>query len=232
MKRALIAALLGTTMLAAPMVAYATTPATTAKAQQADKAKVDYDKLMKLSEDGFKTMRDVRLSRLAIFNGDTVAAERNINAAVAELEKVKKDDTAYVGRTNAEKDSMQWIPIDASMDIVDNYVDTPQKRAHIAKANEHFKAGDKKKAVDELKLAQIDTNFTRLLMPMTTTADHIKMAQDLMSQKKFYEANLALKAAEDGVVVDTVALVDVPKAAASAKGSNTAATTKPAAASK
>jgi hypothetical protein len=48
-------------------------------------------------------------------------------------------------------------------------------------------------------------------MPLKTTQKHVKSAESLLDAKKYYEANLALKAAQDGLVIDTTALVDVPK---------------------
>jgi hypothetical protein len=51
------------------------------------------------------------------------------------------------------------------------------------------------------------------MMPLDVTVKHVNTATALVKEGKYYEANLALKAAEDGIVVDAVALVEAPKKA-------------------
>lgn len=211
MTRKLVLGLLATSMLVVPGILLAKEVAKT------DKPQVDYERLMKRSDDGFKSMRDIRAARLAIFNGRTDAAGNSIDTAIADLDKTKVDAKSFEGRSNSARGAQDWVPIDASLDIADNFVPTKEKTQHIAKANEHFKAGDKQKAVEALKLADIDVNYTRVMMPLATTQDHVKAAKSLMGEKKYFEANLALKAAEDGLVVDSVALVEVPKSGDTAK---------------
>jgi YfdX protein len=49
-------------------------------------------------------------------------------------------------------------------------------------------------------------------MPLTATQTHLHAAADLDSKKQYYEANLALKAVQDGLKIDTLSLVDtMPK---------------------
>ncbi len=212
MKRALIAALAVAPLLAAPAIVYAKeTPTAAQPGKSASKSDADYARMMKLSDDGFNAVRGIRSARIAIFNGDPQVAEKSVSSASEAMTKAKKDAANFYGRTNTSNDGQYWIPVDATLDVADNFVDTPEKQQHVKKANEHFKSGNKNKAVEELKLAEIDVNFTRLLMPLTTTQDHIQAAKQMLDQKKYYEANLALKAAEDGLVVDTVALTDIPK---------------------
>ncbi|MCB1504266.1 MAG: YfdX family protein [Hyphomicrobiaceae bacterium] len=225
MKRKLIAALLGTSMLVVPAVVLAKEVVKSEQAETAEKA--NYDKLMKLSDDGFATLRDVRSARVAIFNGNPDQASKNVEAATMDLGKASADVKAYVGRTNGSKGADEWIPIDGTIDIADNFVLDAKKGEHVTKANEHFKKGEKQQAVEQLKLAEIDVNYTRLLMPVKATADHVEAAKKLIGEKKYYEANLALKAAEDGIVIDSVALVDIPKPADTKSPSPAPANTKP-----
>lgn len=55
-------------------------------------------------------------------------------------------------------------------------------------------------------MAGVDVSETQVLMPLKQTLEKIDCAQELLSKGKYYEANLALKGAEDGVVVDTETL--------------------------
>ncbi len=217
MKRAFFAALVGTSMLVAPAVVLAkqtSEPAAMASKQAASKA--DYDHMMKLSDDGFRAVRDVRAARIAIFNAAPDKASKNLDEAISDIGKAQKDAKTFVGRSNATDSFEDWIPVDATIDISDNFTVDAEKKQHVAEANAHLKAGNGHEAVEKLKLAEIDVNLTRFMMPVRATTNHLKVAKSLLDKKKYYEANLALKAAEDGLVVDTVALVDLPKNSATA----------------
>lgn len=218
MKRALVAALLGTSMLVAPAVVLAKQASEPAQATR-KQSKDDYNKMMKLSDDGFSTVRDVRAARIAIFDASPDTATKKVDQALEDIGKAQKDAMSYVGRTGASKGADEWIPVDALIDVADNYTLSDQKKQHVAQANAHLKAGEGQKAVEQLKLAEIDVNFTRLMLPLKATTDHLKVAKSLLGERKYYEANSALKAAEDGLVMDSVALIDVPTTGQAAKKS-------------
>ncbi len=132
--------------------------ALTAFAQEKPSTQTVADRDMgKLSKDGYKAMRDVSLARLAIFNGQPAEAKTYTNEAETALEKAKTDDTAF---TKAESDlkapsgmaqrgsgakasttATIWIPVDGSLTLGEDYVETPEKSAGVAKANELLKKG-------------------------------------------------------------------------------------------
>jgi hypothetical protein len=165
---------------------------------------------MKVATDGFDAMRAIHDARVAIFNGDPKVCEEMLTKASASLAKTSKDET--VAKVKGD-----MIPIDGSMALSDTFVPSAEKAAHIAKANEHLKAGDAKKGLEELKLGEIDVNFSRVLMPLKETETRLASATSLSKAQKYYEANLALKAAEDGIVLDSVSLLEFPKAEGKAK---------------
>ena len=130
----------------------------------------------KLSKDGYKAMRDVSLARLAIFNGQPAEAKTYTNEAETALEKAKTDETAF---TKAESDLKApsgmvqhgsgatasatptvWIPVDGSLTLGEDYIETPEKSAGVAKANEMLKEGEHKKAMETLKLGPVHTKST------------------------------------------------------------------------
>lgn len=162
---------------------------------------------MSLSEDGFKTMRDIRMARVSIFNGDTQAASDLLAQATHSLNAV---DNVAVKATSQVKNDL--LPIDGRIVVADDFIDTPAKRQHIGKANEHLQQGRADKARDELRLAEVDASFSRVLMPLDATRRHLNAAEALIQSNQFYEANLALKAAEDGLQMDTVAITELPAA--------------------
>lgn len=53
------------------------------------------------------------------------------------------------------------VLVEGQVVLVDHFVMTPEKKAHISKANEHFKNGEQKQALDELRQGEIDVNYAR-----------------------------------------------------------------------
>jgi hypothetical protein len=62
-----------------------------------------------------------------------------------------------------------------------------------------------------LRLGDIDVNYTRLCMPMASSRERLEQAIRLTRDGKFDEANLALKAIEDNLFVDSVNIIELPK---------------------
>ena len=62
--------------------------------------------------------------------------------------------------------------------------------------------------MEQLRQGDIDVNFTRVLMPFDSTCEKLGEAIDLANQSKYYESNLALKAAEDGMGFDSISLFE------------------------
>lgn len=164
---------------------------------------------LRLSQDAFNTMRGIRAARIAIFNGDTAGAAKLIDTAKLDIEKARGDDTVIRGKGGKEP-AGNWVPFDGQLLIDHEYVDSPEKAAHVKAGNDKLKQGKTDEALDELKLAAVDVGYTRLMMPLDETSAHVDKAAILMGQQKFYEANLELKAAEAGVDVETVMLVEMP----------------------
>ncbi|MCG6860682.1 MAG: YfdX family protein, partial [Chromatiaceae bacterium] len=72
-------------------------------------------------------------------------------------------------------------------------------------------------AIEALKLAEIDVAVTASMIPVKFAKEHIDQAAKLVGERKYYEANLALKAVDDEVVVQTFAIDAVPKVKAKEK---------------
>ncbi|HEX4144615.1 MAG TPA: YfdX family protein [Pirellulales bacterium] len=183
--------------------------------------------LMKVSDDGYSALREIHLARIAIFNGDTKAADQMLDKAKKDLDEAGKDaqtfaadaKAANAGKKGEEKsasDKMDLIPIDGEIAVADTFVASNEKNKHIEKANEHLKSGRSKEAIEELKLGEVDVVFTRVLLPLEATKKRVADAEKLVNDHKYYEANLALKAAEDGIVIDAVDLMGTPTAPATA----------------
>ena len=92
MSRGIVAALLGTTMLAGAVAAQQTPAAPAPTTQQKTEAARDF---MKLSADGAVAFRTLHLARIAIFEADPVAAKKLVADTRAALAKAKVDSTAF-----------------------------------------------------------------------------------------------------------------------------------------
>jgi hypothetical protein len=195
----------------------------------------------KLSKDGAQAFRDLQLTRLAIFEANPTQAKDMIAKAQAAFAKAKTDDTVFMKAeadlktptdmaghkgmaqsataTDAKpsKDQVAWVPVDAQLTLGDDFVATPAKASAVTEANKNLAQGDQKGAIEKLKLAHVDVNFTMAVLPLDKTIADVNQAATLIGQGKYYEANAALKSAQDGMrfdVIDAVALPQTGKAAA------------------
>ena len=75
------------------------------------------------------------------------------------------------------------------------------KAGAIAKAREHLRNGDRKAAIEDLKLEDLTLISKLLSMPLTETSAHVDKAAALIDQGKLHEANLELKKVQDGLIL-------------------------------
>ncbi len=188
----------------------------------------------KLSRDGIGAIRDIRLARLAIFGANTALAKTDIEKAQAAIDKAKTADTSFMKAETdlkpppgappvsptASHTSERWIPVDGALSVADDYKEVPTKVAGVAKANEFLKSGDKKHALEALRLAKIDADFVMAVAPLDRTTSGIDKAAQLIDSGHYFEANATMKGIEDSLRFDSVNVVGVPKNVASADTSN------------
>jgi len=194
----------------------------------------DNQDFRKLSTDGLKAFRDVHLARLAIFDGQPDQAKKYVDEARAAIGKAKTDDTAYMkdeaslkppagmsqktaqaGTDNSapSKTPTAWLPVDGGLTLGEDFVATPTKAAGVAKANEQLKKGDKKQAMETLKLSEVNVAFVMEVAPLDKTVSGIDSAAQLVDSGKYYEGNQALKGIEDGLRFDVADVNGTPKTA-------------------
>jgi cellobiose-specific phosphotransferase system component IIA len=174
------------------------------------------------SQAGNAAIQAIRGARLAIFNGDPNAAKQLLDKAKTSVETAAKDAPMFNTKTTMsvqgkvigsadQETKAALVPVEGQVVQVDDFVLTPEKQGHIDKANEHFKKGESKQALDELHLADIDVNYSRVWMPISGAQNHLDAAIKLANEGKYYEANLALKAIEDSLTTESVTLAEAPK---------------------
>ena len=100
-----------------------------------------------------------------------------------------------------------------------------ERMAASQKAREQLHSGDREGAVETLKTVELGLATRVVSMPLKETHDHLKEAISLLNKRKYHDANLALKAIEDGLVVSTDLIVEpVGDTVAPTSASPTAAT--------
>ena len=190
----------------------------------------------KLSADGLKAFRDLRIARLAIFDGQPDQAKKYVDEARTAIAKAKSDDTVFTkdeaslkppADMSQKSSSLQagtqgtppsttptaWLPIDGGLTLGEDFVATPAKAASVAKANEQLKKGDHKQALETLKLSDINVSFVMEVAPLDKTVSGIDNAAQLIDSGKYYEGNQALKGVEDGIRFNVVEANSTSKAA-------------------
>lgn len=169
--------------------------------------------LIAVSKDALLTMRAIRAARLAIFNGMPDKARIFTDAATARVAAALKDVDKYaLDIKKPLADGEEYVPFDASMAVVESEVIDEEKTKQVAKAKEHLKKGETKKAIEVLKLGEIEVALTTRMVPLKAAEQGIASAVKLIGEGKYYEANMALKAVEDAVLVETFGVDAVPKA--------------------
>ncbi len=189
------------------------------KAQAAlAKAKTD-DAVFTKAEAELKTPAEMAVAK------DKTATDKTAVADTTAKDATVKDATTKDAAAKS-KDKVAWVPVDAQMTLGEDFVATPEKAAAVTEANKSLAKGDQKSAIEKLKLAHVDVNFVMAVLPLDKTATDVNQAATLIGQGKYYEANAALKTAEDGMRFDVIDVVGMPKAAVT--GSTKAAAPAPA----
>ena len=62
----------------------------------------------------------------------------------------------------------------------------------MTEANKNLAQGDQKGALEKLKLAHVDVNFTMAVLPLNKTITDADQAATLINQGKYYDANASL----------------------------------------
>ena len=192
---------------AAPAASLASTDGTMGTIMLAEAKAGASKELGHVSEAGLEALRHVYAARFAIFEGQAKEAEKLLKEAKEELAEATKD-VGKVTFKGKKGDSGELLPIDARLTLADDFILTPAKAEKIGKVDEHLKKGENKEAVEVLREAGIFLNVTAVLLPLEATKTAVDKAAKLISEDRYYDANLVLKSVEDGVVVDSESFVE------------------------
>jgi hypothetical protein len=108
------------------------------------------------------------------------------------------------------KKPIAWLPVDGAFSINEDYTINPAKKVAVAEANKSLKNGDRSKAMETLKLADIDIDVTLAVVPLEQTTDNVHQAASLINDGKYYEASQLLRQAQDGERFDVTSITAKP----------------------
>jgi hypothetical protein len=202
-----------------PVATAQATTTTNAQAAAPDRT----DALLKFSQAGRDAYEQVRQARRDLFDGRTDDAIAEMRAAQSSLIVAKAEAPTFATNTQTKvmgkvvdttKDSFtaQSVPLGGDLVLAENFQLSERHQPAMAQARQHLAKGDQKSAVQALKAGAIDVAYNRQWLPIAGTEKNLGKAINMATSKKYYEANLALKAIEDGVQVDTVSFIDPPAA--------------------
>lgn len=167
--------------------------------------------LIKTVDEAYSALREIRAARLAIFDGQPEEAMKMATAAQKDLKTADGYRPSHAMTTNkALQDGDAYLPFDSNLVLAEGFVPTPEKERHLKEANGKLSKGDSKGAAETLKLANIDVTVNVAMIPAVNSLKNVNDALELLKSKNYYEANLALKAVEDSVVIDGYALNSIP----------------------
>jgi hypothetical protein len=177
--------------------------------------------LLTTVNDAYTSMRDVRAARLALFDGNTDMAGKMTNDAIAKMKSAQASEAKWGVTSKAGKQGVTYVPFDSSIALGEDFSVTPDNAKTVSKANDQMAKGDAKGAAETLKSGDIAVSLSAALVPAKLSLTHLQDAANLIKKGSYYEANLALKGVEEGVVIDQWALNDLPQQAGNTQTSQT-----------
>jgi uncharacterized membrane protein len=199
-KTVALAALLSTSAVAAFA---ATEPAPAYQTQK---------EMLKTADEALNAVTRAHAARLALFNNDIEDAKGRLAEARADfLDAEKSFNDLTIGDTENPADGERYLPFDMSMALSETFQATDENKAALEKAYGMMKSGAQDDAVEVLRMASIDVNVSTAMLPVNGVTDNLQKAQDFIDSGKYFDANLALKAVEDSVIVRTFSLDEIPQ---------------------
>jgi hypothetical protein len=203
---------------ASPSFAMGQTPTThavskdqTSSAKTDQKTKKAEQDLVKVSQDALLSMRDIHNARLALFDGNTDQAQTYVDAAKTRIDIAENEANKYALDVKAPKADDSYVPYDTNLTVMDSFEPKDTRSNHTPTAQRHIHHSKQKNGEETLKLSETDVVISTDMIPVDFAKQHINKASSLVKEGKYYEANLALKAVDDSVFIQTYGLEDVPK---------------------
>lgn len=105
-----------------------------------------------------------------------------------------------------------WLPVAGDVLVNEDFKMHPEKAAALKAADQSLKKGDKKGALDNLKLANVDVDYVVAVVPLETTLADIHQAAQDIDAGKYYEGSQSLRMIQASLHYDVLDVATAPKA--------------------
>lgn len=167
--------------------------------------------MLKTADEALTAVTRAHAARQALFDNDIEAAKGRLAEARAEfLDAEKNLNDLTIGDTENPSNADRYLPFDMSMSLTEDFQATDENKQALEKAYGMMQSGAPDDAVEVLRLASIDVNVTAAMLPVANVTTQLQTAQDAIDSGKYFDANLALKAVEDSVVVRSFSIDAIP----------------------
>jgi hypothetical protein len=150
-------------------------------------------------------------------------SEANLNAAknaptpksgatsAPTADQKNSSNNTMANQQNPTNDKMvEWLPVDASITINEDFTASPEKKAAVADANKSLNNGDRKGAIEKLKLSGVNIDVVVLALPLNDTIAKVQQASTMINDGKYYEASQLIKQVQDSVRSDVMDFEGTP----------------------
>ena len=103
-----------------------------------------------------------------------------------------------------------WLPVDGAISINEDFTAKPEKAKAVQDANKSLAQGDKKGALEKLKLADVNTVVSIAVVPLQQTIADVDQAKQLIDSGKFYEGSQKLRAVQEAAMITVADMNSVP----------------------
>ncbi len=103
-----------------------------------------------------------------------------------------------------------WLPVNGEISLNEDITANLSKAAAVSDANKSLAKGDRQGAMEKLKVAQVDLDYTLAVVPLNQTINDVHEAAILVDGGKFYEASQELRQVQDSTRYDMVDIVGTP----------------------
>ena len=99
---------------------------------------------------------------------------------------------------------VEGLPVDASITVAEDFSASPEKKAAVADANKSLSNGDRKGAVEKLKLSGVNIDVVVLAVPLNDTIAKVQQASNMINDGKDDEASQLIKQVQDSARSDVM----------------------------
>ncbi len=204
-------------VLASPLatVAVAAENGKVAEQAEAAKQKPDYatqDQFLKASDEGLQVLDKIHQARAELYDGQEDAAAKLLGEASTALGQAKGDlKQMLVADTKSGSDQPVYLPVDVQIGYGETFVPDDRSRQTLSEAGQQLQSDQPDKALETLRLADLDMQVIAAMMPLDQTSAHLADAQKAIGSGDTNSAQQSLAALEEGVVVQGWNIDAIPK---------------------